>query len=54
VVMIWELNAAPNPPENLADFMTEQDIRHQLDVKLAKGLQAVLPQLAEYLSLDNS
>jgi len=53
-VMIWELNAAPNPPENLADFMTEQDIHHRLDLKLAKGLRAILPQLAEYLSMDDS
>ena len=52
--MIRELNAVPHPPKNLADFMTEQDIRHRLDVKLTEGLRAVLPQLAEYLSLDNS
>ena len=52
--MIRELNATPNPPENLADFMTEQDIRHWLDLKLAEGLRAVLPQLAEYLAMDDS
>jgi len=52
--MIRELNDAPNPPENLTNFMTEQDIHHRLDLKLAEGLRAVLPQLAEYLSLDDS
>jgi len=36
--MIQELNAVPNPPENLANFMMEQDIYHQLDLKLAEGL----------------
>jgi len=36
--MIRELNAMPTPPENLTNFMTEQDIRHQLDLKLAEGL----------------
>jgi len=53
-VMIRELNAVPNPPENLADFMMEQDIRHRLDWKLAEGLRAVLPQLAEYVIMDDS
>ena len=52
--MIRELNTVPNPPKNLANFMTEQDIRHRLDLKLAEGLQAVLPQLAEYLAMDDS
>jgi len=36
--MIQELNTVPNPPKNLADFMTEQDIHHWLDLKLAEGL----------------
>src|SRR5712671_1748370 len=53
-VMIQELNAMPNPPESLAKFMTEQDIHHRLDLKLAEGLRAVLPQLAEYLNMDDS
>jgi len=44
----------PNPPKNLADFMMEKDIRYQLDMKLTEGLRAVLPQLAEYLSMDDS
>jgi len=52
--MIRELNAMPNPPENLADFMMEKDIRHKLDLKLTEGLRAVLPQLAEYLTMDDS
>jgi len=52
--MIRELNATPNPPKNLTDFMTKQDIKHRLDLKLAKGLRAVLPQLAEYLAMDDS
>jgi len=36
-------------PENLADFMTEKEIRHRLDLTLAKGLQAALPQLAGFM-----
>src|SRR5712671_2017234 len=52
-VMIRELRAASDPPENLSDFMSEQDIKHRLDEKLTKGLQAVLPQISQY-SLDDS
>jgi len=29
--------------------MTEKEIRHRLDLTLAKGLQATLPQLTEYM-----
>src|SRR5712672_2104504 len=47
--MIRILNDLPKVPENLADFMTEKEIRHQLDLTLAKGLQAALPQLAGFM-----
>src|SRR5712671_5946757 len=47
--MIRILNDLPKTPQNLADFMMEKEIRHQLDLTLAKGLQAALPQLTEYM-----
>src|SRR5712675_3302550 len=47
--MIRILNDLPKAPENLADFMTEKEIRHRLDLTLAKGLQAALSQLTEYM-----
>src|SRR5712671_3528469 len=47
--MIRILNDLPKAPENLADFMMEKEIRHQLDLTLAKGLQAALPQLVGYM-----
>src|SRR5712675_1831176 len=47
--MIRILNDLPKTPENLVDFMTEKEIRHRLDLTLAKGLQAALPQLAEFM-----
>jgi len=47
--MIRILNDLPKTPENLADFMTEKEIRHRLDLTLAKGLQAALPQLAGFM-----
>src|SRR5712671_5803275 len=47
--MIRIVNDLPKAPENLADFMTEKEIRHRLDLTLAKGLQAALPQLAEFM-----
>src|SRR5712672_736448 len=46
--MIRILNDLLKTPENLADFMTEKEIRHRLDLTLAKGLQAALPQLAGF------
>src|SRR5712672_1387719 len=52
--MIRILNDLPKTPENLADFMTEKEIRHQLDLTLAKGLQAALPQLTEYLDYSRN
>jgi len=47
--MIRILNDLPKTPENLANFMTEKEIHHQLDLTLAKGLQAALPQLVGYM-----
>src|SRR5712672_2476426 len=47
--MIRILNDLPKAPENLADFMTEKEIRHRLDLTLVKGLQAALPQLEVFM-----
>jgi len=51
-VMIKELDEASEPPENLANFMSKQDIRYKRDLKLAEGLQAAWSQIAEYMD-DN-
>jgi len=42
------------PPQSSANYMTDFDIRYRVDVTLARGLNAVLPQLAEYLDTDDS
>ena len=42
------------PPRSPADYMTDFDVRYRVDVTLARGLNAVLPQLAEYLDMDDS
>ena len=42
------------PPRNTADYMMDFDIRYRVDVTLARGLKAVLPQLEEYLDMDDS
>jgi len=53
-IMVKRLTEMPEPPQSLADFMTDIDIRYRRDEVLAKGLQIVLPQLAEYLGMDDS
>src|SRR5712671_2636826 len=47
--MIRIVNDLPKAPENLADFMTEKEIHHRLDLTLTKGLQAALPLLADFM-----
>jgi len=46
--MIRILDNLPKAPENLADFMTEKEIRHRLDLTLAKGCK--LPCLSWQIS----
>src|SRR5712672_2429851 len=47
--MIRIMNDLPKTPQNLADFMTEKEIHHRMDLTLARGLQAALSQLVEYM-----
>jgi len=42
------------PPRTTADYMTDFDIQYRVDVTLARGLKAVLPQIEEYLDTDDS
>jgi len=42
------------PPRHTADYMTDFDVRYRVDVTLARGLKAVLPQIEEYLDTDDS
>jgi len=44
----------PKPPLSNTDFMTDFDVRYRTDITLGRGLRAVLPQIAEYLDMDNS
>jgi len=34
--------------------MTDFDVRYRVDVTLTRGLEAVLPQIEEYLDMDDS
>ena len=52
--MIKKLTLMAEPPQQESDFMTDFDIRYRSDVTLARGLKAVLPQIAEYLEVDDS
>ena len=52
--MIARLTKMPGPPSNPADFMTDFDAQYRVDVTLARGLAAVLPQITEYLDMDDS
>src|SRR5712672_763559 len=52
--MIARLTKMPGPPSNPADFMTDFDAQYRVDVTLARGLAAVLPQITEYLDTDDS
>jgi len=42
------------PPQHASDYMTDFDIRYRVDVTLARGLKMVLPQIEEYLDMDDS
>jgi len=52
--MLTRLTKMPKPPLSSADFMTDFDIRYRTDVTLTRGLKAVLPQIVEYLDMDDS
>ena len=41
-------------PLTNAEFMTDFDVKYRADITLARGLKAVLPQLTEYLGMDDS
>src|SRR5882757_2263980 len=44
----------PEPPLSNAEFMMDFDVRYRADVTLKRGLKAVLPQITEYLGMDDS
>jgi len=44
----------PEPPLKSANVLTDFDVWYRMDVTLARGLAAVLPQIAEYLDMDDS
>ena len=44
----------PKPPLSNTEFMTDFDVRYRADVTLKRGLKAVLPQITEYLGMDDS
>jgi len=52
--MITRLTKMPKPPLSSADFMTDFDVQYCSDVTLARGLAKVLPQITEYLDMDDS
>jgi len=52
--MMKRLAKRTEPPQSPADFMTNFDDRYRADVTLARGLTAVLPQILEYLGMDDS
>jgi len=52
--MISKLTKMSRPPLNSADFMTDFDVWYRVDITLARGLAAVLPQISEYLDTDDS
>src|SRR5712671_6097492 len=52
--MIARLVKMTKPPRSSADYMTDFDIQYRVDVTLTRGLKAVLPQLEEYLDMDDS
>src|SRR5882757_9969027 len=52
--LIARLVKMTEPPRHAADYMTDFDVQYRVDVTLARGLKAVLPQLEEYLDMDDS
>jgi len=52
--MIHRLAELPKPPLTNAEFMTDFDDKYHADIMLARGLKTVLPQITEYLGMDDS
>jgi len=52
--MLHQLAKMTEPPLSNADFMTDFDVRYRADVTLKRGLAIVLPQITEYLGMDDS
>src|SRR5712671_5492080 len=52
--LIAKLVKMTEPPRHISDYMMDFDIQYRVDVTLARGLTAVLPQLEEYLDTDDS
>jgi len=52
--MIKRLAKRTEPPQSPADFMTDFNVRYHMDITLARELTAVLPQIVEYLHMDDS
>src|SRR5712671_6422651 len=52
--LIARLVKMTKPPHHAADYMTDFDIRYRVDVTLNRGLKMVLPQIEEYLDMDDS
>ena len=52
--LIARLVKMTEPPRSPADYMTDFDVRYRTDVTLERGLKAVLPQIEEYLEMDDS
>jgi len=42
------------PPSHPLEFMTDFDIKYHASLTLVRGLKAVLPQITEYLDMDDS
>jgi len=52
--MIQRLAKLPKPPLIHTEFMTDFNVKYRADITLARGLEAVLPQITEYLGMDDS
>src|SRR5712671_1436206 len=52
--LIARLVKMTEPPRHPSDYMTDFDVQYRVDVTLGRGLTAVLPQLEEYLDMDDS
>jgi len=52
--MILRLAKLPKAPLTSDEFMTDFDVQYRTDITLARGIKAVLPQIMEYLGMDDS
>jgi len=52
--LIASLVKMTEPPHHTSDYMTDFDVQYRVDVTLARGLTAVLPQLEAYMDTDDS